>query len=179
VGALREHLRAKLPEYMVPGALVALEELPLTPNGKVDRRALPAPEEQHLHAGTVHTAPRGPVEEILAGIFAEVLRLEGVGAHDRFFDLGGHSLLATQVVSRVRDAFQVEVPLLQLFETPTVAGLATWVEQARGMAARCQRWFQPPGLGAAVVRPAATAVAAGVRAENTLYHGGALRLTGT
>jgi amino acid adenylation domain-containing protein len=119
-------LAARLPDYMVPAAFVELPALPLTPNGKVDRRALPAPQRQA--AGTA--APRGPVEERLATLWADLLRLDRVGAHDNFFELGGHSLLATQLVSRVRGAFQVELPLRVIFEAPTVADLAAWIERA-------------------------------------------------
>jgi amino acid adenylation domain-containing protein len=122
----REHLRSRLPEYMVPSAFVTLDSLPLTPNGKVDRKALPAPGED---AGRDEMRqPRTPVEEVLAGIFAEVLRVKAVGVEESFFDLGGHSLLATQLMSRVREAFSVEVALRKLFEEPTVAGLASHVE---------------------------------------------------
>ncbi|HEV2736692.1 MAG TPA: condensation domain-containing protein, partial [Longimicrobiaceae bacterium] len=119
--------RARLPEYMVPSALVALETLPLTPSGKVDRRALPAPEA----ANDEDAAPSTPTEEVLAAIWAEVLGTERVGARTSFFALGGHSLLATQVVSRVRRVFAVELPLRAVFEAPTVAGLAARVERAR------------------------------------------------
>jgi amino acid adenylation domain-containing protein len=127
--ALREHLRGSLPDYMVPGAFVRLESLPLTPNGKLDRKALPAPE---YEADTErYVAPRTPVEEVVAGIWAEVLRLERVGVHDNFFDLGGHSLLATRMASRIRAAFSVELPLRALFEGPTVAELAARVEEMR------------------------------------------------
>ncbi|MEW5929568.1 MAG: non-ribosomal peptide synthase/polyketide synthase, partial [Gemmatimonadota bacterium] len=126
--ALRERLRRSLPEYMVPAAVVPLEALPLTPNGKLDREALPAPE---WSGGATGAAPRTPAEEVLAGIVADVLRVERVGAEDDFFALGGHSLLATRVVSRVRQAFGVELPLRALFEAPTVAGLAGRIGQLR------------------------------------------------
>ncbi|HEY0553140.1 MAG TPA: amino acid adenylation domain-containing protein, partial [Thermoanaerobaculia bacterium] len=126
---LRRHLRGIVPEYMVPAAFVPLAAFPLTPSGKVDRRALPAPEASAAAEG--YSAPQGPVEELLAGIWAEVLRVERVGARDNFFALGGHSLLATQVVSRVRVALSVELPLQRLFEAPTVSALARAVEAAR------------------------------------------------
>ena len=122
---LREHLKGHVPEYMLPSAFVTLATLPLTGSGKVDRRALPAPEGA---SAMVHVAPRTPAEEVLAEIYADVLRAERVGAADDFFELGGHSLLATRVVSRVRQAFGVEMPLRALFEAPTVAGLAKRVD---------------------------------------------------
>ncbi|HEX2091902.1 MAG TPA: phosphopantetheine-binding protein, partial [Longimicrobiaceae bacterium] len=121
---LRAQLRRFLPDYMVPAAIVMVDMLPLTPNGKLDRRALPAPE----YAAKVHVAPRTAVEEVLAGIWAEVLRVEQVGVTENFFDLGGHSLLAVRVVSRVRDALSVEVPLRTIFEFPTLEELAGWVD---------------------------------------------------
>ncbi|HEY2738428.1 MAG TPA: condensation domain-containing protein, partial [Thermoanaerobaculia bacterium] len=129
---LRPSLREKLPDYMVPAAFVVLPELPLTPNGKVDRKALPAPEgqgaeESHLER---HLAPRTPVEEVLAGIWIEVLGVERVGVADSFFDLGGHSLQATRVMSRLRRAFGVEMPLRDLFAAPRLADLAVRVEAA-------------------------------------------------
>ncbi|HEU0054786.1 MAG TPA: condensation domain-containing protein, partial [Longimicrobium sp.] len=127
--ALRDLLRRTLPEYMVPSAFVFLDALPLTANGKLDRKALPAPE--LASAKEKYVAPRTPVEEVLAGIWAEVLRLERVGVEESFFELGGHSLLATRVVSRVRDVFAVELPLRALFEGPTVAALAGRVEEMR------------------------------------------------
>jgi acyl carrier protein len=125
--ALRARVRQGLPEYMVPSAFVFLDALPLTPNGKLDRKALPAPE--LASAEDRYVAPRTGTEELLAEIWAEVLRLERVGVEESFFDLGGHSLLATLVVSRVREAFGVELPLRAIFEIPTVSGLASRVEQ--------------------------------------------------
>jgi amino acid adenylation domain-containing protein len=130
---LRARLRERLPEYMLPAAFVALDALPLTPNGKLDRRALPAP--GGPAAGREYVAPRTPAEELLAGVFGEVLHAERVGVHDDFFDLGGHSLLATRVVSRVREVFGVELPLRAMFELPTVAALAPEVESLRPAAA--------------------------------------------
>jgi amino acid adenylation domain-containing protein len=128
---LRAHLRERLPEPMVPSAFVALGALPLTPNGKVDRRALPAPETAGADARGI-VPPRGPVEEAMVAIFAEVLRAPAVGAHDGFFDLGGHSLLAAQAIARVREAFGVDLPLRALFEAPTPAALGARVEAAIG-----------------------------------------------
>ncbi|HSF38618.1 MAG TPA: non-ribosomal peptide synthase/polyketide synthase, partial [Thermoanaerobaculia bacterium] len=128
VEELRQALRKRLPEAMVPAAFVTLAALPLNANGKVDRKALPAPEWQSTGADAV--APRTPVEEVLAGMWAEVLGLERVGAADHFFHLGGHSLLATQVMSRLRAAFGIEMPLRELFEAPVLAELATRVEAA-------------------------------------------------
>jgi amino acid adenylation domain-containing protein len=129
----REHLKRKLPDYMVPVVFVPLEALPLTPTGKVDRRSLPAPERSPPTEGFV--APRTPTETQMAGIWMAVLRLDRVDARDDFFALGGHSLLATQVVSRVRETFGVELPLRAVFETPGLADLAQRVEQAPRTAA--------------------------------------------
>ncbi|HEX6863771.1 MAG TPA: amino acid adenylation domain-containing protein, partial [Thermoanaerobaculia bacterium] len=128
IAELRQALRDRLPDYMVPAAFVILEALPLTVNGKVDRKALPAPEQPESGE---YLAPRTPVEEVLAGIWADLLGLERVGADGHFFDLGGHSLLATQVMSRLREAFGVEIPLHELFEAPGLADLAARIEEAR------------------------------------------------
>jgi amino acid adenylation domain-containing protein len=126
---LRAHLRRSLPEYMVPAAFVAMETLPLTPNGKLDRRALPAPD--FAVAAERYVAPRTPVEEVLAGIWAEMLRVERVGAHDDFFQLGGHSLMATRLVWRMGDVFGVTLSVRVVLESPTLAQLAERVEAAR------------------------------------------------
>jgi acyl carrier protein len=126
IPVLREHLRSKLPEYMVPSAFMVLESLPLSSNGKIDRKALPAPDASSIIGSQSgeYSAPRTPVEEALCEIWREVLHREQVGIHDNFFELGGHSLLATQVISRIRKTFDVELPLRALFEHPTVAALA-------------------------------------------------------
>jgi amino acid adenylation domain-containing protein len=130
VDSLRAHLAERLPEYMVPAAYVRLDALPLTPSGKLDRRALPAPE-GGAYASREYEPPVNETEEALAGIWAEVLRVERVGRRDNFFDLGGHSLLAVQVVSRVRQALGVELPLGEIFTRPVLQDLAQEVVDAQ------------------------------------------------
>jgi amino acid adenylation domain-containing protein len=125
---LQGFLKHKLPEYMIPSAFVLLDTLPLTPNGKIDRKALPAPDQSRREKKS-YVAPRTAVERRLADIWSEVLKLDQVGTDDNFFELGGHSLLATQVMSRVRDAFQLEITLRMLFEHPKVAELAVQIVQ--------------------------------------------------
>jgi amino acid adenylation domain-containing protein len=126
---LRSYLQTKLPDYMVPSAIVKLEMLPLTPNGKVDVHALPSVDEVTTVTQRIFMAPRNPVEQGLSEIWREVLGLEQVGVQDNFFEVGGHSLLATQVVSRVRTTFRVQLPLRSLFDSPTVAGLADQISR--------------------------------------------------
>jgi amino acid adenylation domain-containing protein len=123
---LKNFLGQKLPKYMVPSAVMIMEKLPLTPNGKLDREGLPVPDGDRALEGAF-TAPRNEVESQLAEIWLEVLGMDRVGIHEDFFEMGGHSLLATQVVSRVRETFQVELPLRNLFETPSIAALAEFI----------------------------------------------------
>jgi acyl carrier protein len=130
-GALfRTHLQRSLPEYMVLSAYVVLAALPLTPNGKIDCRALPAPENAPVIRGE-YVAPRTPVEEVLASIWCEVLKLDRVGVHDNFFEFGGHSLLAMRLIARIRDAFQIELLLRALFQAPTVGEFTSSYQSGR------------------------------------------------
>ena len=122
---VRRFMRDKLPEYMMPSSLVPLSALPLTPNGKVDREALPAPGLGRAGMEEAYVAPRTVLEEAVARIWAETIGLELVGVHDNFFELGGHSLLATQVISRIREEFEVELPVRMIFDGMTVAEMAT------------------------------------------------------
>ncbi|HEX3131701.1 MAG TPA: amino acid adenylation domain-containing protein, partial [Thermoanaerobaculia bacterium] len=128
---LRTALARELPDYMVPSAWVVLDAMPLTPNGKTDRRALARMEAETQAAEMA--APRTPVEDLVAGIWADLLGLDRVGIHDNFFELGGHSLLAMRVLSRLREAFGADLPLRRLFEAPTVATLAREIEAARSL----------------------------------------------
>lgn len=131
IGELRSFLKQRLPSYMIPSAFVALNALPLTSNGKVDRRALPEPYQSRLEAEEAFVAPSTPDEHALAVIWTEVLGIERVGINDNFFNLGGHSLLATQIISRVRHAFRLDLPLHAIFEEPTISGLAQSIESIR------------------------------------------------
>ncbi|MER0243351.1 amino acid adenylation domain-containing protein [Streptomyces sp. HSW2009] len=137
VAEVRDALADRLPSYMVPSAIVVLDEFPLTANGKVNRRALPVPT---YEGGTAELgrAPRSPREELLCGVFAEVLGMEEVSIDDDFFTLGGHSLLATKLVSRIRSVLNVEIAVRRIFETPTVAQLATTLDEAAAARGRVQ-----------------------------------------
>ena len=123
---VRAYLQSKLPVYMIPSAIIILERLPLTSNGKLDRRALPAPESIPARNPSDDrcASPRNQIEELLVGVWSEVLGIEQVGIYDNFFELGGHSLLATQVIARIQQVFNVDLPLRSLFEQPRVAEFA-------------------------------------------------------
>jgi acyl carrier protein len=126
---LRRELAGRLPAYMIPAAFIVMERLPLMTNGKIDRRALPPPSSARPAVDTAYIAPRTPIEEKVAAIWAEVLGLERVGVCDNFLDLGGHSLQVARIVSRVMDTCQVEIPLSALFASPTVADMALAITQ--------------------------------------------------
>ena len=126
---IRAYLQNKLPEYMVPGLFVFLKQLPLTPNGKLDYRALPAPGIQ-----TQYVAPGTPDEEKMCQLWQQVLNLVRIGITSNFFDVGGHSLLATQLVSRIREAFAIELPLRALFEVPTITDLIKRIDDLKAQA---------------------------------------------
>ena len=127
---LRQFLKGKLPDYMLPASVVVLGALPHTASGKIDRRALPAPSENRQERQRSYAPPRTATEEQLAQLWSDVLGTETVGIHDDFFELGGQSLLAMRLVSRVRERFRVELPLKDLFQASTVAGLSELIEGA-------------------------------------------------
>jgi acyl carrier protein len=130
-GALRNFMKERLPDYMTPSAFVSLQTWPLTTNGKIDRRVLPAPDQNGYQPNEEFQQPRNEVEETLTGLWADALKLPAVGIHDNFFELGGHSLLAMRLMSRVRQRFQMEIELRVLFESPTVAGMAALIEEGQ------------------------------------------------
>ena len=125
---LREILTRHLPDYMVPANFVLMNRIPITPNGKLDKAALPAPTEQNQVRRDSYIAPRNEIEEIVEGMIAPILGVQRVSIHDNFFLLGGHSLMGAQLIAKVRDTFDVELVLRNVFECPTVAKLAARVE---------------------------------------------------
>ena len=125
--ALRAHLHGRLPEYMVPSAFVFLDALPLSSNGKIDRRALPLPPPDRPNLDVPYVAPGTPLESAICAMYSDLLGIENIGIDDGFFDLGGHSVIATQLVSRLRGAFQLELPLGRFFQSPTVRETARWI----------------------------------------------------
>ncbi|HEX5886575.1 MAG TPA: amino acid adenylation domain-containing protein, partial [Pyrinomonadaceae bacterium] len=129
VSQLRAHLSERLPDYMLPSVYMVMDRLPLTANGKVDRKALPFPDDARPELAQAYVAPRTPTEELIVGVWDEVLGIERAGIDDDFFELGGHSLLAMQVISRLRDAFKLDLPLRLLFSKPTIRALAKSVEE--------------------------------------------------
>ena len=135
---LRAFLQDKLPDYMLPSAFMLLESLPLTPSGKVDRRALPVPDAALFESASAIVVPRTPTEELLAEVWAQVMGHAQISIHANFFEMGGHSLMASQVMARVQQLFNVDLPLRSLFERPTVAGLAARIELALRAAAPLQ-----------------------------------------
>jgi acyl carrier protein len=135
---LKDFLKERLPDYMLPASFVLVDALPLTTAGKVDRNALPT-DQIGVEANENYLAPQTPLEQVLAGIFSQILSLERIGADDSFFDLGGHSLLATQILSRVRETFQLELPLRKFFRTPTVTGLAAAILEDEAERERVER----------------------------------------
>jgi acyl carrier protein len=130
-GELHDFIQNKLPDYMTPSLFIMLDEIPRTPQGKVDRKALPAPDRARPELDERLVLPSTESERMLADIWMSLLHLDQMGVHDNFFDLGGHSLLATQLVSQIRETFQVEMPLYTVFEKPTISKLAIAVEDLR------------------------------------------------
>jgi acyl carrier protein len=145
VSELRDFLKQRVPNYMLPSDFMFLDSLPLTPNSKIDHDKLPLPDDQP-ELRDAFVAPRTQVEKQLAAIWSAVLQLEQVGIDDNFFDLGGHSLLATQIVSRAREAFHVDLTVRSLFENPTLAGLAVHIADARlkGLRRRNETYSDEP-----------------------------------
>ena len=139
IPSLRELLKSRVPEYMVPSAFVVLEELPLTPNGKVDRKALPAPVADRPELSANYLAPSSPTERIVAEVWAKALGLEKVGVHDNFFDLGGHSLLMGRVQAQVCEKLNASVSIVEMFQYPTISSLARHLSQSSAGAGRLQR----------------------------------------
>ncbi|MFL5663118.1 MAG: non-ribosomal peptide synthetase, partial [Ktedonobacteraceae bacterium] len=141
---LQSHMTKQLPNYMVPSAFVLLESFPMTPNGKIDRRSLPTPQHTRPELQKAFVAPRTSIEEVLAGIWSQILRIEQIGVHDDFIALGGDSLMAMQVISRLRRTLQIELTLARFFEARTLAELSKIIEQVKAGDAQLQmRALQP------------------------------------
>jgi acyl carrier protein len=132
VSELRNFLKEKLPDYMIPSAFVLLDALPHTPNGKIDRNALPAPGQSRPKLQVAYLPPGTPTEHTLVQVWADVLKLDQVGVDDNFFDLGGNSLLASQVISRVIKTFTIEIPIALLFDSPTISKMAAVIDDHQG-----------------------------------------------
>jgi amino acid adenylation domain-containing protein/non-ribosomal peptide synthase protein (TIGR01720 family) len=169
---LRSALQRSMPDYMVPWTFVTLASMPLTANGKLDRKALPAPREV-ADTGAGYVAPRNDFERAIAAAWQEVLKLPRVGANDSFFELGGSSLVATQVISRVREAFAVELPLRTLFEARTLAGLAERVEALRAVGPATASTPRPPGVPGVLGVPGTPSPAAILGSPGSLAQAGA------
>jgi len=139
-GELRNFLKTRLPSYMLPAQYETIDMLPLTPSGKIDRHALPEPAFARVEPDESFVAPQTPIEDLLAGIWMEVLKLESVGIHNNFFELGGHSLLAARVVARVHATLDIEMGMVDVFQAPTIAGLASLLS-SRGAASETESEF--------------------------------------
>jgi acyl carrier protein len=131
ISVLRQHLKERLPEYMVPTAFVILGKFPLTPNGKIDRRSLPSPTSLRPELESAYVAPRSQIERTITSIWQAVLHLEKIGIHDNFFDLGGHSLRMAQVHSKLRQKLQSDLSILEMFKYPTISSLAQFLSQGK------------------------------------------------
>jgi amino acid adenylation domain-containing protein len=146
VSVLREFLKARLPDYMVPTRFMVLDAMPLTPNGKIDRRALPTPDLSNIQLDTEFVPPSNPIEKKLANIWADILGVERVGIHDNFFELGGHSLLALRLFAKMEQVFGRTFSLATLFEAPTVKDLSDIIDQKQSLASEsCLVPIQPKG----------------------------------
>jgi acyl carrier protein len=129
VSELRDFLKLKLPDYMIPSLFMELDEIPLLPNGKADRKSLPTPQMNGVLRENQLATPSTDTEKTMEKIWAKALNADSIGIHDNFFDLGGHSLLATRIMSRIKTTFQVDLPLRIFFEMPTIAEIAEEIDQ--------------------------------------------------
>jgi acyl carrier protein len=141
---LRDFAMQTFPSYMVPQAILILQRMPLTPSGKIDRKALLAHEDLLSGRTQAYVAPGNPVQQTMAELWSELLNVEKVGIHDDFFEAGGHSLLATRLVSHIRRAFDVEIPLRSLFESPTISQISELVQSIKWASGRIESDL-PPG----------------------------------